>query len=97
MMQSNSVVQTTVQISGQTNHTMKKSMAHCDMHQYVKDCCTQKSACNQTDQDCNHCLSFVAMAHEQQQILFPPRYSLQNTSNVHLIGETSISAYRPPR
>ncbi|MBN4080204.1 hypothetical protein JYT31_00930 [Beggiatoa alba] len=69
----------------------------CDMHKFVKDCCSSNSACNPGDQECGHCLSFIAMTHDQQQINFPPRYVIQNEYAYCLTGMTNIPAYRPPQ
>lgn len=76
--------------------TAEKSAVHCEMHKITKDHCTNKSACN-SDQDCEHCLHFMAMAQVQQQANFLPFYSIQNSYAYSLSGITNVSAYRPPR
>ncbi len=79
-------------------YTADKSMAHCDMHEKnFKDCCSSDSACAQADQDCGHCLNFIAMTPEKQQAIFIPLYAVQNSYAYTLSGITNISAYRPPR
>ena len=74
-----------------------KSIAHCNMHKELKDCCSNNSACEKSDQDCGHCLHFIAMTHERQQAIFLPLYAVQNSYAYTLSGITNISAYRPPR
>jgi len=77
-------------------YTAEESTVHCEMHKITKDHCSNQSSCN-SDQDCEHCLHFMAMAHVQQQANFLPFYSTKNSYAYSLSGITNVSAYRPPR
>ncbi len=80
------------------NDNLKQSMAHCSMHKELKDCCSSDLACDtNNEQDCGHCLHFIAMTHERQQAIILPLYAVQNSYAYALSGITNISAYRPPR
>lgn len=77
--------------------SVEKTEPHCAMHEKGKDCCNDKSSCGQMDQDCGHCLHFVAMLHWQYQTDFHALYLTQSNDAYSLNGITNISAYRPPR
>ncbi len=79
------------------NDNIKQSMAHCNKHKKLTDCCSGDSACGQDDRDCGHCLHFIAMMHERQPAIILPLYAVQNSYAYALSGITNISAYRPPR
>jgi len=87
---SNQVIQNLLQ-KDETKQT------NCKMHKMVSDCCHENSLCNSSGQDCSNCVSFIAMAHEQQQTYIIPLYSSHYTQNYGLSGLAVISNYRPPR
>ncbi len=95
--QNMSVSNSELALAVQNTQQVKKSIANCDTQSRVKDCCSKNSNCNSSDQECGHCLSFLAIAHEQQQAYFIPLYTTYYTQSHSLSGVVAISAYRPPR
>ena len=81
--------------AGQVNAGM--TMAHCDMHKNVKQCCQSDTACNMSDQECSKCLTFVAMSYYYQQPHFVIQYQTQYHLPQPLIGTTHLTDLRPPR
>lgn len=73
------------------------NMAHCDMHKKVKECCQSDTACNMSDQECNKCLSFVAMSYLHQLPQFAIQYQTQYNFYRPLIGTIQFLDIRPPK
>ena len=96
VMSSNTAMQSTLTspIAFNSQQQLEKS-SHCDTTQHEKDCCSDGGACSQMD-DCNHCVSFIAMTLDAQQNFSPQQYTIQAIYNQRLTSVTSLSAYRPP-
>ena len=69
---------------------------HCKTKKKVNDCCSNGGACAQMD-DCNHCVSFVAMPQTQISTFLTSMYSPQQPFVHLMIGSIRHSEYRPPR
>lgn len=96
VMPSNSAMLSDLSSVSTNSHQQLDKSSHCDTTQHEKDCCNNGGACSQMDHDCNHCVSFVAMAQATQQKFSATHYPIQTIYNQRLTGITRLSAYRPP-